>query len=105
MLASGGTAGGGAHPAPGEGPSGGWETAVRREPEGGVVILWPGASELLLWWAGHPDRIAPLWVLVAAGVWRLISLCPVLVQGPSLIPRVMLSVRKERVRGWCRERA
>ena len=71
LLASGGTAGGGAHPAPGEGPSGGWETAVRREPEGGVVILWPGASELLLWWAGHPDRIAPLWVLVAAGVWRL----------------------------------
>lgn len=57
-----------------------WGGAERRlgdcsqtEPEGGVVILWPGASELLLWWAGHPDRIAPPWVLVAAGVWRLIS--------------------------------
>lgn len=46
---------------------------VRRELEGSVVILWPGASELLLWWAGHPARIALLWVLVAAGVWRLIS--------------------------------
>lgn len=72
-LAGGGATVGGAHPASGEGPSGGWETAVRWEPEGNMVILWPGASELLLWWAGHPDRIAPPWVLVAAGVWRLIS--------------------------------